>query len=141
MVCCDNCENEGMPVGPQGEPGAPAFLCLSATGGSGPFTDNTNTWVEASNSRFYFSNNISKPFTSVNINIYVSGGTGACRVKDLISGNILYENDNITSTSLTNIESGTGLNIYNSTSALIVLEVLSDVAESISIGTTTLAYL
>lgn len=139
--CCDDCEDLGIPVGDQGEPGLPAFLALPATGDGSPWTDSTNDWVEVSGSRFFFSNAIAKPFTSININIYVSDGTGAYRIKDLISDNVLYENLNIVSTSNENIESAVGLNIYNSTNALIVIEAKSDASESISVGTATLAYL
>lgn len=141
MSCCDDCTELGLPVGPQGDAGAPAFLALPFTVAGSPFTDNTNAWVEVGGGRFYFSNLIADPFTSIDINIWVSAGTGYYRIKDLITSNIVVAATAVTSTSVTNIESLAAQSIYNSASALLVIEVLSDSAgKSITTGCATIAY-
>lgn len=139
---CDNCTEEGLPVGDQGPAGDPAFLALPATGTGVPHVDATNAWVEIKGSRFQFTTDYSVPFTSHKINIWVSAGTGVYRIRDLISGNTILADKNVTSTSTTNIETTLGLEVYNSTNALIVVEMKSDTAgKSITCGTQTFAYL
>lgn len=141
MSNCTDCIDElGLPVGSQGEQGLPAFLPLSFTGGGSPDTDNTAAFVEIVGSRFLFSTNNATPFTSIRINIWVNGGVGAYRIRDLISGNVLYTNSNITSTSSINVETATGLEIYNVTNAIIVIEFKSGAGQTITAGAATLAY-
>lgn len=138
---CD-CTNENLPVGEQGEKGDPAFLALPATGDASPHMDNTNDWVEVKGSRFHFTTLSSKPFSSHKINIWVSAGTGVYRIRDLISGNTILSDKNVTSTSTTNVETTLALEVYNSTNALIVVEMKSDTAgKSITCGTQTFGYL
>lgn len=138
---CDcDCDDElGLPVGPAGAAGDPGFLNLSYVVAGAPFNTSSTSYVEVG--RFIFSNTIADPFEAIRNNVWVSAGTGSLRVKDLITGNVLYENTNITATSSTNIETVTGQSIYNVTSAIIAVEVKQqNGANSISIASSIFYY-
>lgn len=138
---CDDCDDDlGLPIGPAGAKGEPSILALSYTIGGAPFISTSTSYVEVG--RFPFSNTIADPFEGIKNNVWVSGGTGKLRVRDLVSGTVIYENTNITSTSATNIETVTGQSVYDVANALVVIEVAHATggANSISIGATTLYY-
>ena len=135
--CCGDCDGLGLPVGSTGDAGFPAFLNLSySVFGSIPF-NNTTVYAEAG--RFIFSNTISTAFNSMKTNIYVTAGAGSLRIRDLISGNVLYTNTNITSASTINIETVTGQDFYDVTNAIIVIEFKHNTggANSTFIGSST----
>ena len=132
---CDTCNcPDSLPKGDQGEPGQPSFLALSFISSGVPASTSSITYVELG--RFPFSNTIADPFTGIKFNVYVSAGTGSYRIKDLVSSNVIYENTNVTSASAINIETVTGIDIYDVANALIVVEVLHNTggADSIKAG-------
>src|SRR3989337_836246 len=93
---CNGCDSElGLPVGATGAAGAPGFLSLNFILGGSPFSNSTTSYVEAG--RFIFSNTFAEPFTALKTNVWVDGGTGSMRVRDLITGTVVYANTNITS--------------------------------------------
>jgi len=109
-----------MPKGDKGDTGLPSILSLSFISIGMPITEGGASYVELG--RFPFGNNISTPFTGIRTNIWVDAGVGSFRIRDLISGNVVYENANITSTSAINIEKISGVSVYDVADALLAVE-------------------
>ena len=135
---CGDCDCEEGIVQNQGDPGQPAFINLNFVIAGAPFSNSTASWVEAG--RFIFSTDIADIFTSIRVNAWVSAGTGSFRIKDLISGNVIYTNAAVTSASALNIEIRKALQIYNAASALIAVEIAGSGANTIFIGSAIFAY-
>jgi hypothetical protein len=125
---CTDTDCGSLPRGEQGDPGQPSILAISLTSTGSPVTNNSTSWVEVA--RFPFSNTIADPFTALKFNTYVDAGVGSFRIKDLVSGNVLYINTNVTSTSVINIETAATAEIYDVTNALIAIEI----AHNTSVG-------
>lgn len=133
-ICCsDSCNCDGISQ-VKGDAGQPAFI--EAVGHLA--TNATANWIEAG--RFIFSKDIATIFTSIRVNVWVSAGTGGFRIKDLVTGNVIYTNSVVTSTSVINIETRKALQIYNSTSAIIAVETQGSGANTVSIASAIFAY-
>jgi hypothetical protein len=130
--CNEDCGCDGMPKGEKGDAGQPSILALSFINNGIPITNATNSFLELG--RFPFSNTIADPFTALKFNVWVSGGTGTFQIRDLISGNVVYINSNVISTSPINIETITGLDIYDVANALLVVEFKATPAANINAG-------
>lgn len=134
---CDS--SLGLPIGATGARGAASFHAMSFTIAGSPLTTSSTSYVEAG--RFVFSNTLADPFTAIKTNIWVSAGTGSLRIKDLVTGNTIYENTSITSTSNINIETVTSQSVYNTTGAIVAVEIKQqNGANTISIGSSTFYY-
>lgn len=137
-ICCDDscdCDQIELEEGPAGQP---AFLNLNFIVGGVPFYDSSNNWIEAG--RFIFSKDIADIFTSLRMNIWRTGGVSAnWRVKDLVSGTVITSGS-VTSTSAINIETKKALQVYNSTSAIIAVEVQSVSGNTVFVGSSIFAY-
>ncbi len=139
ITCCeDSCDGcEGVAEA-QGDPGEPAFLNLNFIQAGAPFTDSSNNWVEAG--RFLFSKDVADLFTSVRVNIWRTGGASVnFRLKDLVSGTVI-NTWSVTSASAINIEVKKSLQVYNSSSAIIAVEVQSVGGNDVNIGSAMFAY-
>lgn len=138
-ICCsDSCDScSGIPQA-KGDAGQPAFLNLNFVVGGLPFSDFSNNWIEAG--RFIFSKDIASIFTSLRLNIWRSGGVSVnWRIKDLVSGTVITSGS-VTSTSALNIETKKALQIYNSSSAIIAVEVQSVSANTVFVGSAIFSY-
>ena len=134
----DSCSDCSVIPVVQGDPGQPAFINLNFVVGGLPFSDSSNNWVEAG--RFIFSKDIADIFTSLRLNIWRTGGASVnWRIKDLVSGNVITSGS-ATSASAINIETKKALQVYNSTSAIIAVEVQSVSSNTVFIGSAIFAY-
>lgn len=138
-ICCtDSCDCEEGIDAEKGDPGQPAFINLNFIVGGVPFSDSSNNWIEAG--RFIFSKDIADIFTSVRLNIWRSGGVSVnWRIKDLVTGNVITSGS-ATSASAINIEVKKALQVYNSTSAIIAVEIQSVSSNTVFIGSAIFAY-
>lgn len=137
-ICCQNDCNgcEGIPQA-QGLPGQPAFLNLNFIISGIPSVNSTNSWKEMG--RFIFSKDVAALFTSIRMNIWVTAGTGSYRIKDIVSGTVIYTNS-VTSPSNLNIETKKALQIYNASSAIIAVETQGSGVNSVFCGSAMFAY-
>src|SRR3990167_6538722 len=130
------CDSDlGLPIGLTGAAGAPGFHSMSYTLAGSPFTNTTTTYIEAG--RFIFSNAFADPFTALETNVWVNGGTGSMRVIDLVTSTVVYENAAITSTSAVNIETAIAQSIYKVASAILAVQVRAGASQTISIASST----
>ena len=138
-ICCDPACTDGCPGvdRSQGDPGAPAFLALNFVQGGLPYQDNSDAWVEAG--RFVFSTDIAEIFTSIRLNIWRTGGVDVSwQIVDLVSS-LQIATGTVTSASDINIETVKGLQIFNSTNAIIAVQIMSN-GNTVNIGSAIFAY-
>lgn len=122
----------GLPVGATGATGDPSVLNLSYVIAGAPFSTVSTSYVEVG--RFIANTSFAAAFTAVKNNVYMSAGTGSLRIMAYNTANPagiqIYENTSITSTTVTNIETATGLTVYTSADFLITVEVKSQSASN-----------
>lgn len=135
---CDN----AIPKGGQGDPGAPGGLFMSfidpTTGGPATITANVYRTV----GEFTFDGTIMAVFTMLKANIYMSAGTGSLKLVRKSTGATLYENSGgITSTSTSNVETATGINIIPSADEVVQIQFKSNNGSATcSFGSITFGY-
>lgn len=132
-MACSNCGNSTcgcdeltLPIGPKGDKGDPSCLAFStiqtSIGATG--TAYVPIWT------FLFSDAMAEPFTAFKANVYVSGGEGRVRVRELISNTILLEYS-VSSTDGNNIVTVTNygghpLCIYPAVNSIIEVSIIGD---------------
>jgi hypothetical protein len=137
--CCNDCDGLGLPVGPTGPAGKPAFIAISCIEGGAAFVT-SNSVSFSTVQEIVFSTSMADPFDALKYNVWVSGGTGSFRIRDKVTNTVIYQNTNITSTSNINIETDTGQSIMPSAGAILAIEVKAPSSQSISIGSVSLYY-
>lgn len=137
LCCDDDCGCEGITREP-GDPGAPGFLNMSFMAAGVPYTDTSNAWKEVG--RFPFSTAVADIFTSIRMNIWRTGGTSVnWQIVDLVSS-LQIATGSVTSAFATNIEKIKALQVFNSTNALISLQVQSVGGNTVNISSAMFGY-
>ncbi len=141
--CTSDCLCDTLvPKGDKGDPGAPGGLFMSfidpTTGGPATITVNTYRTV----GEFTFDGTFMEAFTMLKANIYMSAGTGSLRLLRKSNAAVLYENDGgITSTSTSNVETATGLNVIPSANEVVQIQFKSNNGSATcSFGSITFGY-
>lgn len=135
---CNECLS--VPVGERGEPGAPGILALNFMISGASASEDSGNYLTIG--ELPFDGTITNPFTALKANVYVSGEAGSLRIIQKKSPNtVLYENNNISSTSSSNIETATGLSIIPSANEVIQIQIKSNnVVDTCFIGSIQFYY-
>lgn len=140
-ICCSNDCNCNQILAEKGDPGQPSFLSIPFVVGGVPFVDSSNNFVVAG--QFIFSKDIADIFTSVRLNIWRFGGASVnwrITATDTSTGTVnTITSGSATATTTYNVEFKKALQIYNSASAIIRVEVQS-VSNIVFIASATFAY-
>lgn len=120
---CDTCLE--VSKGDTGDRGPSGINFMNFIISGAPASNATDEYITMG--EFPFDGTITDPFTALKANIYVNANTGSLRIRQKKSPNtILYENNNISSTSDVNIETAISLDIIPSVNEIVQVQIKSN---------------